>query len=39
MARRHILGCERVAEQRLVGEVASSHAQPVPDVRRGDDDT
>ena len=39
VARSHILGGERVAEQRLVGEVASSHAQPVPDVRRSDVNT
>ena len=38
VARSHILGGERVAEQRLVGEVASGHTEPVPDVRRGDVD-
>ena len=36
MARSHILGGERVAEQSLVGEVATSHTEPVPDIRWGD---
>jgi hypothetical protein len=39
VARSHILGGERMAEQRLVGEVASGHTEPVPDVRLGDVDS